>query len=71
LADAPDLGSGLERGIGSNPFPGNPLEIRDLRELDNNSNAGVAISLPFYCLFGKNPDGNPEGVFDRFGIPSR
>jgi hypothetical protein len=32
LADAPDLGSGLERGIGSNPFPGKYLKIRDLQK---------------------------------------
>jgi hypothetical protein len=35
LADAPDLGSGLERGIGSNPFPGKSLKIRKLRHINN------------------------------------
>jgi hypothetical protein len=32
---SPDLGSGLERGIGSNPFPGNHLKIRNLGKVSN------------------------------------
>ena len=53
MADAPDLGSGLARGIGSNPFPGKSLKTKELRKLNNDPNRRVAISLPFYCLFGK------------------
>jgi hypothetical protein len=44
-----DLGSGLERGIGSNPSPGKSFEIRDLHKLEHVSSGGVAVLLPVCC----------------------
>ena len=49
LADAPDLGSGGAILRGSSPLPGKPLEIKGLRNLNNNYIRGVAVLLPVCC----------------------